>query len=57
MFPKLFRRTMSDMATEVLLLPLTALDGTVACGDMRMMALALPAVITEDLNFEMVWMS
>ena len=45
---------MSDRATEVLLLPLPALDGTVAYGDMRMMALALPAVITEDLQCEMI---
>ena len=49
--------TMSDRATEVLLLPPSFWDGTVACGDMRMMALALPAVITEDLKVEMVWMS
>ena len=48
---------MSDRATEVLLLPPPFWDGTVACGDMRMMALALPAVIKEDLKVEMVWMS
>ena len=48
---------MSDRATEVLLFPPPFWDGTVAWGDMRMMALALPAGITEDLKLKMVRMS